>query len=147
MIKLSNFGIKTFYRYFIQNSKTIIIFLIVLIIHFVFIVNLQEKALVVEEILELRKTHQITQEKIAVNLMGDCSIFKNLKIKETLLENMTKLSGYKFYLVKEKVIALDSLNFYEILYKTYKPSDSDIFTKSSGYMVESSESKKCFGVI
>lgn len=147
MIKLSNFGIMTFYRYFVQNSKTIIIFLIVLVIHFVFVGNLQNKAVVVEETLDLRKTHQITQAKIAENLMGNCDIFKEPRVKEAFLLSMTGMSGYRFYLVRERVISLDGLTFYEILYKTYKPSDSDIFTKSSGYMVENSVSKKCFGVI
>jgi hypothetical protein len=108
--------------------------------------NLQQKAVVVEKKLELRKAHQITQIKVANNLMSKCDVFKNKNLLKTLQEEMSQ-NHYKTFLVKEKIISLDDLSFYEILLKSFKASDSEVSVKTNGYMVQNDVTNRCFGII
>lgn len=145
-MEFNNFGIETFYRYLVKNSKIIILFLIVLVIHFVFVAQLQEKAFIVEDKLELRKIHQIAQVRISKNLMGTCELFRIDTFQSKLRQDLLKI-GYNYNFYRKKILKIEKLIFYELNFNSFEVKNSSISTNSVGYLVEHEDSKNCFGVI
>ncbi len=143
-LKESNMQI--FYKFFVKNSKSLIVFIVVLIFHFYLVYDLNLSAQKVEAKYELQKTHQKAQTILAENLMNECDLFKNVGTKEKI-KSLLSESRLTYELSKSLAIELDDLAFSKVIFQTYNEDQTDIRVTSVGYMLEYRVNKKCFGVI
>ena len=139
-------NIRKFYSFFKENTKIIFIFLIIVLIHFILIYSLQQRAEVGKSLKSLHQVSHRFQAVIGNNLMNDCNFFKNRDLQTSLEYDLSRL-GLEYKAQLRQLYTLGKVSFYEVNFEVSSPSDPLLFVKSSGYLVENTESLNCFGIL
>ncbi|MAX65457.1 MAG: hypothetical protein CME66_00825 [Halobacteriovoraceae bacterium] len=140
-------NIKIFYSYLNKKTKGLWWLFLILPLHFYLVTHVRNEGKELESKLNIHRTHYALTALVSKNLMNECNAFSSTFLDKQLAAQVKDSPHLNFYLTRQLKKSLGDLRFYHIFFKTYSESSKELFVESTGYLIENTESFRCFGLI